>query len=53
VTKDIPADVVAYGSPAIVAGVRSDLGDVDRRVRDRAAKAPSLLCREDEAAPKP
>jgi acetyltransferase-like isoleucine patch superfamily enzyme len=53
VTKDIPADVVAYGSPAVVAGVRSDLGDVDRRVRDRAAKAPSLLCREDEAAPKP
>ena len=39
VTKDVPAGAVAYGSPAIVSGDRDQLGDVDRRVRGRAASS--------------
>ena len=42
VTKDVPPDSIVYGNPATVARARTDLGDVDVRVRDRAARAPSL-----------
>ena len=41
VTKDVPAGAIAYGSPAVVSGYREDLGDVDHRVRSRAARASS------------
>jgi predicted ATP-grasp superfamily ATP-dependent carboligase/acetyltransferase-like isoleucine patch superfamily enzyme/CelD/BcsL family acetyltransferase involved in cellulose biosynthesis len=45
VTRDVPPGAVAYGNPAVVSKTRSDLGDVDRRVRSRAARAAS--CRPD------
>lgn len=41
VTKDVPAGAVAYGNPAVVSNTRSGLGDVDSRVRSRAARASS------------
>ncbi len=41
VTKDVPAGAVAYGSPAVVSRARDDLGDVDGRVRNRAARSSS------------